>query len=356
MFAAGLVMLLLLMAGGCSKGQFSIELSLAPQVTENYNLLYYASDSRQGFIREQVLVVHQGICHMECPSVNPTLVYVFHGAAAPALVFYAERGDKIKITGDNGYPLAWNVGGNDINEGLSRWRQQNRDALSAADAVKVNSAVARFVKANASDPAAALILLIYYYRSENPDEFDALYRSLAGEAAESRWSELVGRVDMTAGFSPVPRKVTSLTVSVPGGKDTLSFADKGGVIYFSDNDAESRVSDMAELRKLARLRVDSSSFVVADISMEPDSAAWAYQLPRDSLKNVVRAWMPMQFSDSTAASLRIDIIPCFVVIAGGGTILYKGSDAVRASDAAVKAGIRKGIRQAEAEKNNNGKE
>lgn len=333
-------MALLLLCGSCSRGKFTVELKLPQQVNENFSILYYDEDPWDDYLEDKVLVVHQGECTLECPTQEPTLVYVFQGAIEPALMFYAERGDKIEITGDSSHPISWTVGGNKINRDMSLWRQQNRDILMARDISKVNAAVAMYVRQNPDNPAAKLILLQYYYRGYNYYGFDKLYNSMKGAAADPKWSLLMGHIDYLLGYSPVHPRAGAFTLTVPGGKDTLSFAESGGILYFSENSSNQRDIAIDELRDLARMRRDSAWFVVADISMEPDSAAWAYQMKRDSImRGIVRGWMPVQFSDTAAIALGVNSLPMFVVIERGGRIVYTGPDHYMASMAAQKVGI-----------------
>lgn len=317
---------------GCRKAEFKMEFELPVTTEANYTLLYYASDSRQGFIREQVALVQKGVCELIGTTGNPTLVYLFQGAAEPGALFYAERGDKISIKGDNPSPLSWHIGGNDITEALSDWRQSNRDALAARDAAKINAAVSKYVSCNSDNPASAILLLVYYDRTLDQKGFSRLWKSLKGDAAEDKWASLVGRSDMADGFSDLPAKVPRLILRTDSGFDTINPAQCSMLIYLSNNGTETRSDDIAAIRKLVS-RTDSARKMVVDINLEMDSMAWHYQAERDSLRGAVRAWMPLGYSDSVALELGLVRIPEFIVTSRGGKIIYRGADADKAAAA-----------------------
>lgn len=334
-FLSLLGILLTLTCTGCIKSRFTVEFQLPSSIADSYSMLYYASDSEKGWLQEKVAVPQGGKCSMELLTVNPTLVYVFQGSLEPGLVFYAERGDRIELKGDNPDPGTWTVTGNDINDALTSWRLSNRDVLAARDSQRINAAVAKYVAANPDKPAATLILLLYYYRGEDRAGFDRLFNSLKGDAADPEWTNLVNRNDLLAGFEPSQKKTGALILrTYANGCDTIPMTAAKTLLYFSNNGIESRTADIIRLRELIRERKDSASLPVVNVNMEPDSAAWSYQLRNDSLRGAVQAWMPLGFSDPDARRLGVAGIPYFIVIEKGGRILYRGADIEKALEKA----------------------
>lgn len=326
-----LLLLLVTLLSGCRKGEFTVDISLPKTATDTYTLLYYASDSERGMLVDMPALVQNGTARVKCPSINPTLVYVFRSTSEWSVAFLAERGDKITITGDNPDPAYWTIGGNKVNDAMTQWRVSNRNALSARDSGKINAAVAVYVKENAGNPAATLILLLYYDEGADPEGFDKLYASLKDDAADPKWTDLVSRNDLLPGFGARPVKTGPLVLRTAGNDvDTVRFNKAPALFYFAANTTESRREDMQLLKQLLRERKDSSAFSIVDVNMEADSSSWRYQIRGDTLKGAVRAWMPLGFSDTTAARLGVVRLPYFVVIARGGKIRYQGSDADKA--------------------------
>ena len=83
----------------------------------------------------------------------------------PKAAFYAERGDKIKITGEGSDPYSWNISGNRLTEEWNVWRLDNKTVLSSGDYSKINTAVEKYVKANQDNPLSTLLLLILFQQA-----------------------------------------------------------------------------------------------------------------------------------------------------------------------------------------------
>lgn len=335
--------LMLLTLASCVKNEFRVEFRLPAGVNESYTMLYYVSDSEKGWLYDQVAVVQQGKCQMKGVTRNPTLIYVFQGAQEPGVVIYAERGDKIEITGDSSSPAAWTVSGNDINATLSTWRAENRTALSARDNKRVNDAVAKYVRANPDDPVSTILLEVYYDRSIDTAGFESLSKTLKGKAADVFWTELMSRSDLIGGFEPLKQTASPLILRTAGnGADTIGFSEQPALLYFSYNNYDARKDDVSKMKQLLKERTDSGKPQIVSVSLENDSSSWRYQARMDSLKGAVVAWMPLSFADPAAVSLGIEKAPCFIVVGKKGKILYRGTSM---DDAARKlretAGMRK---------------
>lgn len=329
--------LMVLLLAGCTKKEFKVSFALPPSVNDNYTMLYYASDRSKGWLTDAVAVVKGGKCESHCATVNPTLVYLFKGGNEPALIFYAERGDKIEISGDNDMPATWRVSGNDINDEMTAWRVENRDVLSGRDPVRINAAVSKYVSAHPELPSAALILYLYYDRGEDEKGYGSLYKKLKDDATSAEWSELTGRNDLLAGYAPHPLKVGDIILRTAGtGCDTLRLTKTPALLYFAENTADSRREDILALKRAIRERKDSASRLVASISLEGDSMSWSYQVSLDSLRGAVQGWIPMSYADSVAKALGVTRSPLFLVTSKG-RIIYRGSDADKAVGSLLKA-------------------
>ena len=274
-----ILVLTLLTLTGCVKNEFRVEFKLPAGVNESYTMLYYVSDSEKGWLYDQVAVVQQGKCQLKGITRNPTLIY---------------GGDKVEITGDSGSPASWSVSGNEINEALSVWRAENRNALSARDNKNVNEAVAKYVKAHPEDPESTILLEVYYDRSLDTAGFESLFKSLKGEASDVRWMELMSRSDLLGGFEPLKQTAAPLILRTAGnGADTIGFNDQPALLYFSYNNYDARKDDVSKMKQLLKERTDSGKPQIVSISLENDSSSWRYQARMDSLKGAVVTWRPM---------------------------------------------------------------
>lgn len=325
----------------CVKNEFRISFELPAATDRTYTLTYYASDSRQGRMVEQVANVQKGRAEVELPMVLPSIVYVSAGNdRLPGAVFYAERGDHISVKGNDPSPLRWTITGNKLTDALTEWRLANAGLIAAAGhtdtaaAERLNKAVEKYVAANAESPVSTLLLLIYFDRGADEALFLKCFRMLKGEAAKEKWKELVSRVDI---ISEIPADdslpVDIVLNTVATGCDTIVPGRVPLLLSFTRNGLPDHKENIKFLRELSREFPDSSRRVIADISFEGDSVARWYPVRSDSLSNVVRAWMPLAVSDSLAAAMRVGGLPYLIVADSRGKVIYRGGDMKTAGEA-----------------------
>ena len=214
--------LLTLLFGGCVRNEFDVEVNLPEKVSGHYSFLYYASDPAKGWFAEEMMMVEKGKGAVTGRTRNPSLVWIMDASGRPAALFYAERGDRIRITGDSENPASWRVKGNDVTGRIDGWRHSNRAALSSMDARKVNAAVSGYVRENPSDPVSAILMAVYYDRRADEAGFAATWKMLRDDALEKEWVDLVSRSDISTGgpwMRKMPREV--VLKSVGNGVDTL---------------------------------------------------------------------------------------------------------------------------------------
>lgn len=326
---AGIFVMLMLavasMLTGCVKNEFEVEFMLSGDVNSTYTLVYYASDSKKGWVVEQVVPVQKGVARMTGVTRNPALVYVMAtGNRNLRVAFYAERGDRIKIEGKGSDPASWTITGNHITEELSAWRAAHIKDVNVPNAL--NRGVTDYVTAHPDDPVSALLLLTVYDRRADEDGFVKAWSLLKGDAAEPEWRELVSRADMTGaevGYE-IPKRIVLNTIET--GCDTITPGRVPVLMYFTRNNVDSHKEDIKKIRRLSEETGDSSGRVIAEISFEPDSAARWYGSMRDSLRNVVRGWMPLGVSDAQARKLGVSRVPYVIVLDRRGKAVYRGDD------------------------------
>lgn len=316
---------------GCKKNEFSIEFSLSPSVSANYNISYYASDKRGGIMMESVAVVAGGAGVFRGITRNPALVYLYVSPGRYPTVIYAERGDKVTVAGENGDPFSWKIGGNALNERWSDWRNLNATALAAGEAPAINAAVAKYVEANSSDPLSTLLLLTSFSRPDDEALYRRLWLSLSGEARSAKWVELVGRADQPALAVATPGKLHAMVMRSAGnGVDTIVPASvRSTLLLFWSNGMERRVL-IDSLKALAREFPDSSRRLIADVCLEGDSSVWRNAIRYDSLRNVARLWAPAGVADSRLMTLGVSRSPFCIVVAPDGRQRYRGDDLTKA--------------------------
>lgn len=344
-----LMLLLPLLLAGCVKNEFRLVFQLPLSVNSTYRLSYYASDPRGGIQVESAVAVAAGKGEMTGITRYPTLGIISSGQSdIPAAIFYAERGDKIKLSGDGADPLDWTIDGNKTNVRLTEWRLANRDLISKARLAgadskdssarkALNKAVAEFITANTDSKASPLILTAYFDASAQPAEYRRLSRMLDEAGTLDPMVALMARQDVLTASAAVDDPSGLPLRDFPlrnrdGFTDTLRLGGSASpaLIYFwrKNEPAHSEIIDT--LKHLAAWRPDSLSMQIADIALTADSIVWAGAVRRDSLRHTLRSFTPRELADTMAISLGVRSTPWFIV-ASGKRVLYTGGDISEAS-------------------------
>lgn len=345
LFAAAILLLVV----SCREKEFSVEFDMNPEIEANYRILYYASDRHGGRWIETSAPIHQGKFIVDCPTVNPTIVYVFRtNLSEPETFFYAERGDKIKITGESQSPAEWKIRGNKITDRLNEWQLANLNNIRGRNPEAVNKAVASFIEKNKGSEIGPLLLLLWYDRGKDPKGFVRLWNMMDEKLRKEPITDLIAAPDLlssplsfdskgNASLAPGETHFQSLTVRAPGkGRDILRITAPGrkrSLVYFwrlGDPDRQAIVDSLRNLSR--RHRSDSTLYLFADICLDSDSIRWKNTLPFDSLENVRRCWWPAGAATPEAVRLGIGNLRTFVVFGPKGEVIYKGdeiSEAIR---------------------------
>lgn len=322
---------LMMLGGACKRNEIKVTFQLPQSVSDAYRMVYYASDPVKGWYVETVGAVQAGKGEIVLRTRYPSVVFFPASGMIPRCAFYAERGDKIKITGDNDDPWSWTVKGNKITDAWTQWRLENVKVLKSGDVKGINAAVTKFVDQNPDKPLAAILLLVYYDRRADEAGFRKAWKKLKDDALQPKWLQLVGRTDLLDNIPAFKQPVEKLIVaSIGNGVDTLRFKGKPLMIYFWRDEDEGRNENMERFRKTADAFGDSSARVLADISFDPDSSGWAYRIRRDTVKKAVRGWIFRGEADSVISRLQVPGTPWFVVGDKSGKLIYEGPESTEA--------------------------
>jgi len=333
---------LLVFLTGCMKNEFNIRFEFPKDFMGNYIASYYAWSAKQGTWIENTVPVQQGKAELKCVTNRPTLVYISDASSNNSIVFFAERGDEIIISGENSDMNKWNVKGNKISEQWSDWRVKNADILSKSRdkfTKDKEKAISDFVNQHKSDELATLIMLTEWNRRDNPDGFLKLWNSIDEDAKDPQLLELCGCTDLTGvGFKvnatgnlaqTNAKKITDVVLrSRDNGTDTLRFNKvKSSLLYFFSETNSAKEEAIDSLRVVADEFPDSTKRIISVVSMHPDSMAWINSVSRDTVKGVVNSWIPRGVSDPKTIDMGVSRTPWFMVIDKDGKSTYAGDDA-----------------------------
>ena len=330
------VSLIGLMLTGCIKNQFEIDFEFPKDHIGNYLLTYYAWDSRGGRWIEQTASIQEGVASVGCITRLPTLVYITDASSSNSMILYAERGDRIRISGEGKDMKDWSVKGNSLSERWSAWR---KEAYGVKDDRKAfEKSIEDYVRKNTSDPLSAILLLTEWNRRDNPAGFLRLWNYIDSDARSQQLVEMCGATDLlgveftaTAEGKLAYAKdaaLKSLMVrSLDNGLDTLKFNKaKGTLLYFFSENNSARQETVDTLKSLVKLYPDSTKRILSDIYVDSDSMTWMGAIRRDSLKGVVRAWQPYGLGEDDMVKLGVTRLPWYIVKDKNGRESYAGSD------------------------------
>lgn len=323
---------------GCVKNEFDIRFNLPGDVSGSYRVVYYARDKRGGVTIETGIGLAQGKGELKGMTRLPVIIFLFEGnAQVPAAVFYAERGDKLTVSGDDKNPYKWSCKGNKLAEQLSDWRLAHAEVLARRDVVQINKAVAEEVESHPSERLSGLLLGLYYDRRE--DDTDAPYRKLRGmlkgDAADEEMAALLARADMSgaSGNAPEVAKLPSEMVlqTASTGCDTVYLAKgRPSLLYFRANMPSDDIEEMKVVKQLCGEFKDSAARNIVELYLTCDSLTWTSALRRDTLKGAVRARLPREYAEPYVMALGLGKAPWYIVADGKGKILYSGDSAEKA--------------------------
>lgn len=309
----------------CTKNEFNLVFNLDENITDNYNVTYYASSVEGGLTVQSVASVMKGKCQLKGITKLPTLVYITARRSSVPLVVYVEKGSSIDISGDSNQPFSWKATPGAINDSISKWRFENIEAFESKNQDEINSAVADYIVNHPSDPASLIILMSYFQRSDNEFQYIDLMSKMEVPDKEN-WIKLIGRADQLNTMLATPGRIENMVVrSSLGGTDTIRFdGEKPGFVLFWQNDLKERKTLIDSLKVLVKEFPDSSSRIIADINLDADSVIWKNSLKRDSLNKVMRLWSPAGLGDKAVMKLKVSAIPYFIVFDKNGNQSYRG--------------------------------
>lgn len=343
------VFVLLLIAtllSGCRKSSFKIDFALDPDVWGNYQLAYYASDSKRGMWINTTVPLQNGKFSLTGITVNPTLVCLSNGTSSD-IYFYVEPGDKLNITGNSSDPRTWEITGNKLDEEWSAWRVE----AVKKPTEKLPELIAEYVGKNPESSLSPLLLLTSFPRAERPEEFVRLWNSLADKEEAAAFADISGIPDFGAGspfdmnangklrYDPSRRAIRSLALRRHGGYgDTLRWnPGVPAILYFYRRNSDRHTEITDTLKSLRKFSPDSLKASIATISMDPDSMKWRSAVIFDSIPGTMDSWMPLGLNDSRARMLGVARTPYFIVVEKGGKQLYRGNDCKEAAKSFRKA-------------------
>ena len=318
--------LLALLAAACGHpDSFRVSGEIEGSPSMNLRVVYTAPQGT----RTVITAAREGKFTFEGASDRPAIVEIFDNEYRLIGRLLAENGRDFHLTVNRDNPYLIKASGNDITEQWAAWLNSRADSLRTASVTARNRIVGAAVRANSSSPLGTILLITEYDSAADPAGAAALWAALSEEARipslSAAYSAQLDRVTSAASLKPL----AAIPYMVHGGK-TVTFrtaATPLSLIAFTD-EAESRDSVLASLRRVARHRAKSKLEVI-DLSLCPDSVTWHRTVKEDSA-TWTQGWVAGGISSSALNRLGLPALPYFILTDSAGTQLWRGSSAVEA--------------------------
>lgn len=318
----------------CGKNEFAVSGQLKDAGNRSLTISYIALSDKQDELVTLNVPCNAGTFTLTCATRYPTIVWIMSADGRLLHPIYAERGDKIAITGDYATPMQWKVTGNDTSQRYSQWLAANEQILTAGNPRQVNAAVEKYVATHRDDAASALMILIDYHRNADETGFDRLWTSLT--LSDDDKSRLLHVAMTELGNAETAAAALPLTpISLKNRADSMVTLNpshsRATMLYFW------RRTDGPHQGNLRMLASQPEDVQVADIFLDPDTVQWRYMTQNDTTARRTPLWA---FGGEMNISLRRLAIPSdpFIIVADRkGRQLYRGTSPTEASAAAAKA-------------------
>ena len=265
-------------------------------------------------------------------------VYTNNGHVAGRLI--VAPGQTIEAVYNITDPAKVELDGNDNSKRLAKFIRENADAIRSGDAATLNTAVENYVRANPKRAVSGALLADYYDPQTNPALALELINTLERDARNP--AALDGLRDMLMSVSQPVDSIKLEPLRLFGRGDTLSDINpaEAPLTLIAITDASAREADSVVNAIKAIADTRGAGIRIADISCDPDTAAWKRSLTRpesdtDADKEINRYWSPAAFCIPQLQQIPVQRVPWFILADSTGTILYRGSSASQARKAAT---------------------
>lgn len=313
----------LLLASCSARDSFTVDGTLADGATMNLRVVYNGPDN----VNNVLTAARDGKFGFkgQAPE-NGTLVEILDNDYRRLAFFYAENGDKLKVTVDPSGKQPQQVEGNDADGRLCEWLAKNARVMNGRDSRAINAAVAAYVRGYSDDIVSTVLMAALYDARTDPAGAAKLLELIAPAA---RPASMVQPAMLTLPGGTAPAKVLPFNVFSSVSDTVVSFSPRKHartLLVFSQG-VNTRDSIVTALRKFYRSRPKNVG--VLDVRFDTDTMQWRMAVRRDSV-TWPAAWVAGAVSAPGIDRLAIPTLPYFIVADSTGAQLYRGTSLSRA--------------------------
>lgn len=315
---------------------FRADVTVSGLGSEEVEIYYFSGPT--GLQRVTARADEEGRFSFKGSSAEPTLVEIFRPGGEKLMSFAAANGDRVKASLILGDRSSLRLRGNDANEGLSRFVEENAALLRAFRPDSLNAAVLAAVSANPGSPASTLILMTLVDSRLDGVFADSLFNMIEPQA---RPASLVAAYQTLLSASADSRNLRRLTpFSAIGSNDSLQGYVPSGQSYallaFFGG-----VKPDSIRRTLKRLHTDypRKRLLVMEVGVWGDSAQWRRDIRPDSAR-WRQTWIPGGPGSPVIDRAALTRVPFYIVADSMGRQLLR-TEAISAAAAKIDSLLQK---------------
>lgn len=319
-----LLLLLMTAMSSCIKNEFTLTGKFDGAGTLPLHIVYRAANSERAFVVDENVPLMEGSFTMRCPTRYPTIVYLLDPTHRQMYAIYAEKGDKLNITGLWGDPYTWQVSGNEVMEQYCAWAKTHQDILHSTQPEKINAAVAAYIHENPGTRTSLFMLVTMYRRDADEADFRRL---LATFKDKDEVEEMLAAAAQEEPEKPATRPVRTLRLT--GANDSTMTLTPGAarltLLYFWREGFGPDHEAVVQLLKDVRGKRDVRT---ATIFMDTDTIRWRQLLKGPmSSDSITALWATGGEVDPRLDGLEINSTPRLLLLDKNGKTIYNGTDA-----------------------------
>lgn len=270
-------------------------------------------------------------------------------------VVFADKGDKIQISGDVSMPDILQVEGNDLNEEMNKFKEsiaeisksvsklknelytsyvsgnQNKykELLQSPDLIRANKEIKEkaeaFIRAHISSLASVYLLDRYFVQETNPDigKIRELVAVLSGSMKDSPFMQQVTKLINAEKAISVGKQAPYfyLPDNKKGYVNLSNYKDKYLLVNFWASWSNPSRKENVTINSIYK-RFGKNHFAILNISLDTDKKVWTDAIKRDSLAGE-QACDLNGWNSPIAQSYGVEVLPSNILIDPQGSILAR---------------------------------
>lgn len=281
------------------------------------NSTIYVVTSHDNKIKIDTLFAKEGKFEFvsSCDSIKPVIIYMEEQSVW--ITAWVKNGETITVAGNANYPELIEINGNEINNLLTEFKQQNKEASKDTLIYRAEN----FIKEHPASIAALVVMQDYLMENADPDilgnYLSIIERPAKDDLLYARLHTVHHRILQTSAGSPAP---DFSVVDVKGDTLTLdSFKDRYLLLAFESFACKGYDENYPVLKKLNK-KYSGKKLAVLSIAFDENSVDW-----KEIAKQYTISWLQVMDGQGLASPLltlyNVNTLPDYFLMDRQGKII-----------------------------------